>query len=198
MLENENTFLRSTELLSRIASRLLVVDVQEKLLPAIPRAEELIAKCRRLIEGANLLGVPVFATEQYPKGLGPMAPRLAELIPHRPQKLRFSCAEVLNWGPAAEQADDRHQVVVIGMETHVCVLQTALDLVAQGYQVFVAADAVASRSEFDWKFALDRMAASGVVITTSESVLFEWCEVSGTPEFKQISAWLKDVGKTSR
>jgi len=191
MTPSQHEYLRSTELISRHTSRVLVVDVQEKLLPAIPRAEELVATCRRVIEGANLVGVPVFATEQYPKGLGPTAKPLAELLPQRPDKLRFSCAEVLDWGPAAEQTDNRHQVVVIGMETHVCVLQTALYLVALGYQVFVPADAVASRTEFDWKFALDRLTNAGVIICTSESVLFEWCEVSGTPEFKQLSQWIK-------
>jgi len=193
MTTPKHEYLRSTELVSRHTSRLLLVDVQEKLLPAIPRAEQLVASCKRMIDGANLVGVPVFATEQYPKGLGPTAKPLAELIPLRPEKLRFSCAEVLDWGPAAEQTDSRHQVVVIGMETHVCVLQTSLDLVALGYQVFVPADAVASRSEFDWKFALDRLTNSGVIICTSESVLFEWCEVSGTPEFKQLSQWIKSA-----
>lgn len=198
MSVSEEKYLRSTELMSREASRLLVVDVQEKLLPTIAGAEKLVAKCRRLIEGAKLLSVPVFVTEQYPKGLGPTAAALAELVPDRPAKLRFSCAEVLQWGPAAEQADNRHQVVVCGMETHVCVLQTCLDLVALGYQVFVAADAVASRNEFDWKTALDRMASSGVIVCTMESVLFEWCSVAGSPEFKTMSGWLKNGEKTKQ
>src|SRR6185295_2288401 len=100
--------------------------------------------------------------------------------------------EVLEWGTAAEQADNRYQVVVAGMEAHVCVQQTVLDLLSSGFQVFVPADAVSSRGELDWKIALDRMAGNGATIVTTESVLFEWCEVSGTPEFKQISQLIKE------
>ena len=83
-------------------------------------------------------------------------------------------------------------IVVAGMEAHVCVLQTVLDLLGTGFQVYVAADAVSSRTEFDWKIALDRMSAAGATIVTTEAVLFEWCEVSGTPEFKQISQLIKE------
>ena len=190
----DKTYLRSSELLSRHASRLLIVDVQEKLTPAIPDVERMISNCRRLIEGAKILGVPAFATEQYPKGLGATVPELASLLTDRPAKVRFSCAECLNWGFAAEQSDDRHQVVVAGIEAHVCVLQTVLDLLAHGYRVFVPADAVASRNDFDWDVALQRMSSCGATITTTESVLFEWCEVAGTVEFKQISQLVKETG----
>jgi nicotinamidase-related amidase len=178
---------RSGELLSRQNSKLLIVDVQEKLLPLIPVAAQLTYNCRRLIEGARLVGVPVFATEQYPKGLGSTVSELASLLSDVPDKVRFSCAEVLKWGSAADQPDNRDQVVVAGMETHVCVLQTVLDLMAQGFRVYVPADAVGSRGKLDWQIALDRLAACGAVITTTESVLFEWCEVAGSPEFKEIS-----------
>ena len=189
----ENAYLRSPELLSRATSRLLVVDVQEKLIPAIVRGEELIQNCVRLVQGAKILGIPAAATEQYPKGLGKTTGSLATLFESIPEKLRFSCAEVLDWGRSSADAteSDRFQIVVCGIEAHVCVLQTVLDLIAQGFQVFVPADAVASRRELDWKFALDRMAASGAVICTLESVLYEWCEVAGTPEFKQISQLVK-------
>jgi isochorismate hydrolase len=187
----DKSYLRSSELLSRQASKLLIVDVQEKLTPAIPNVDQMISNCKRLITGAKILGVPVFATEQYPKGLGPIVPELASLLGDRPAKVRFSCAECLGWGFAAEQSDDRHQVVVAGMEAHVCVLQTVLDLLAHGFRVFVPADSVASRSEFDWDVALQRMSACGATITTTESVLFEWCEVAGTPEFKRISQLIK-------
>lgn len=185
------SYLRSSELISRADSRLLIVDVQEKLVPAIPTREALIRRCAQLIRGAQILQVPVQATEQYPKGLGHTVPQLAELLPERSEKVRFSCAESLGWGNPAEDDTARFQVVVAGMEAHVCVLQTVLDLIGQGFQVFVPADAVASRTELDWQFALQRMAASGAVITTSESVLFEWCEVAGTPEFKKISELIK-------
>jgi nicotinamidase-related amidase len=178
---------RSHELLDRDASRLLIVDVQEKLLPLIAVRDRLVHNCRRLIQGAQLLGVPVFATEQYPKGLGPTAPELAELLDSIPDKRRFSCAEVLDWGNAADETVDRDQVVVAGIEAHVCVLQTALDLISQGFRVYVPADAVASRGKFDWQIALERLRDSGAVLTTTESALFEWCETSTAPEFKQIS-----------
>jgi len=190
------SYQRSPELLARGESRLLIVDVQEKLIPKIFSLDRMIANCRTLIQGAKILGVPVAATEQYPKGLGGTTLRLAELLDGAMPKLRFSCAEVLDWGMAAEQADNRFQVVVAGMEAHVCVLQTVFDLVGSGFQVFVVADAVSSRTEFDWKIALDRMASGGATIVTTESVLFEWCEVSGTPEFKQISQLIKERDST--
>ena len=178
--------LRSPELLSSESSRLLIVDVQEKLLPLIPVAEGLVHNCRRLIDGAKILSVPVFGTEQYPQGLGRTTAELAERLGPMPAKLCFSCVPVLEWGDAAGLTDDRDQVVVAGMETHVCVLQTVLDLIAGGFRVYVPADAVASRSELDWRISLERMASSGATVTTVESVLFEWCRKAGTPAFKEI------------
>ena len=194
MSNGKSSYLRSPELLSREASKLLIVDIQEKLVPKIVNLDRMLANCRLLIQGAKVLSVPVFATEQYPKGLGKLVPELAELLAQPAEKLRFSCAEVLDWGTAAGAADDRFQIVVAGMEAHVCVLQTVFDLLAAGFQVFVAADAVSSRSELDWRIALDRMSAGGATIVTAESVLFEWCEVSGTTEFKQISQLIKERG----
>lgn len=193
MPNSKALYLRSAELLARDACRLLIVDVQEKLVPHVVSANRLLANCARLIDGAKIMGVPVFATEQYPKGLGGTAAPLAERLANVPAKLRFSCGEVLEWGTAAEQADGRHQVVVAGIETHVCILQTVLDLLAAGFQVFVPADAVSSRGELDWRIALERMAGCGATIVTTESVLFEWCEVAGTPQFKQISALIKQA-----
>lgn len=181
-----SSYVRNPELLSSGSSRLLIVDVQEKLLPLIPVGDRLLHNCRRLLDGAKIVGVPAFGTEQYPKGLGPMMPDLASRLGQMPDKVYFSCVPALGWGSAAEAADDRDQVVVAGMETHVCVLQTVLDLLAAGYRVHVPADAVASRSEMDWRIALERMASSGATVTTVESVLFEWCERAGTPEFKAI------------
>ncbi|MBS0261284.1 MAG: hydrolase [Planctomycetes bacterium] len=194
MNQPASNYVRSHELLDRAASRLLIVDVQEKLIPTIAQAARVVANCRQLIDGAQILGVPVFATEQYPKGLGPTVASLREGLSTVPEKLLFSCAEVLNWGTAAEQTEQRFQVVVAGIESHVCVLQTVLDLLSQGYRVYVPADAVSSRQEFDWKIALDRMSNAGATITTTESVLFEWCERAGTPEFKQISQLIKSRG----
>ncbi|MES2790074.1 MAG: hydrolase [Planctomycetota bacterium] len=184
-------YLRSRELLSRDSSLLVVIDVQEKLAPLICETERLLVNCSKLVQSAKLFNVPSFATEQYPQGLGPTVPSLAEHLPVRPSKLRFSSAEVLNWPPAAERTDDRFQVVLCGIEAHVCVLQTAFDLLAAGYQVFLAADAVGSRRQLDWKIALDRLAAAGATIVTTESVLFEWCETAEASEFKQFVAIVK-------
>lgn len=187
---------RSGELLSRHDSRLLIVDMQEKLLPAIRRRKQLVANCVKLIRAAQLLGPPVFATEQYPRGLGPTVAELAELLPERREKQRFSCSEALAWGTANETSEpalrDRARVVIAGIEAHVCVLQTALDLLADGYHIYIAADAVGSRRRLDRQIALQRMADSGAVITTAESVLFEWCETAAAQEFKQISRLVKE------
>jgi nicotinamidase-related amidase len=181
-----NTYVRNPELLSAASSRLLIVDVQDKLLPPIHNAPRLVHNCRRLLDAAKIVGVPIFGTEQYPQGLGPTTAELAERIGPRLDKVIFSCAPALGWGQAGDVTDDREQIVVAGMETHVCVMQTVLDLIAGGFRVYVPVDAVDSRGELDTRIALERMAASGATLTTVESVLFEWCEKAGTPEFKQI------------
>ncbi len=196
MSDTPPPYLRSGDLLSRDDSRLLIVDMQERLLTAIPDGPRVVGNCVKLVQGGRVLGVPVFATEQYPRGLGPTVAPLAELVGACPEKLRFSCAEVLGWDRSAESSDaalrDRPRVVVAGIETHVCVLQTALDLLAAGYLVYVAADAVASRRESDWRWALDRLSTHGAIVTTTEAVLFEWCEVAGSDEFREISRLVRD------
>ncbi|MFG0334574.1 MAG: isochorismatase family protein [Maioricimonas sp. JB049] len=177
--------LRSRELLSRDDSRLLVVDMQEKLLNVIPVARQIIWRTRQLIRAARLLDVPVDATEQYPQGLGPTVGQLAELLDPPPSKMRFSCADCLEWASPG-QGGDRYKVVLAGIETHVCVLQTALDLTARGWEVCVVADAVASRNQLDWTFALQRLSASGVPVTTTEAVLFVWCESADDSAFREL------------
>jgi nicotinamidase-related amidase len=185
--------LRSHELLHRRSSRLLVVDVQEKLFDALPKEiqKPLMESCRFVCEGAKLLGIPTTATEQYPQGLGPTIESLIGFANERPAKKRFSAVECTGWPAAAEAIDDRFQIVVIGMETHVCVLQTVLDLLALGYQTYVVVDAVGARGGIDHHVALERMANSGAVITTAESVLFEWCESADSAEFKELSHLIK-------
>jgi len=195
MTDSSPPYVRSVDLMSREDSRLLIVDMQAKLLPFIATSPQVIANCVTLVKAARLLGPPVFATEQYPQGLGGTTPELAELLGDFPDKFRFSCAEVLGWTDSS--LPTQRQVVVAGIEAHVCVLQTTFDLLASGFQVFVPADAVGSRSELDWRIALDRMAGGGAIITTTESVLFEWCERSDAPEFKQISQLVKDRGSPS-
>ena len=177
----------SHELLSRAESRLLIVDMQEKILPVINDHDSVLANCLKLIEAAKILDVPATATEQYPKGLGPTFAEIAQRVSDRPEKIEFSCLNCLEWNATGSDPEGRFKVVVAGIESHVCVLQTVLDLLSQGFRVFVAADAVGSRKPLDRDIALQRMASSGAVITTTESVLFEWCERAGTPEFKEIS-----------
>ena len=187
---------RSPELLHRQSSRLLIVDVQEKLVATLPDAtrERLLGSCRFIAEGARLLCVPTAITEQYPQGLGSTSAVLQEFSGQRPAKKRFSCVECLGWPSAAEATDDRFQIVVAGMETHVCVLQTVLDLLAAGYQVYVVADAVASRRDIDQQIALERLTGSGAILTTAEGVLFEWAETAEAAEFKQLSNLVKSRG----
>jgi nicotinamidase-related amidase len=178
--------MRSRALLSRHTSRLLIVDVQSKLLRLMQSAAQLEDACRRLIDAATLLGIPVSATEQYPKGLGHTIESLMDGLGTPVEKLRFSAVPSLDWMNDVTHGG-RHQVVVAGMETHVCITQTALDLVARGFDVHVPADAVSARKPLDHDTALRRLQAEGCTITSWESVLFEWCETAEAAEFKSIS-----------
>jgi nicotinamidase-related amidase len=172
---------------------LLVVDVQTRLLQVIPDHERLVWNIRRLLDGAAVLGAGRAATEQYPEKLGPTVPELAERLPPAHAKLAFSCGacgELFD----AWRNDGRHRVLVCGIETHVCVGQTVFDLLADGFQVYVAVDAVTARHTLDHEVALRRMESSGATMTTTEGALFEWCRVAGTDRFKQISALAKETG----
>ena len=184
---------RSPELMSRSDTALLVVDVQERLVPAISDGPRVVWNVRRLIDGAKILGLPVLATEQYPKGLGPTVADLAERLEPAPSKLTFSCGGCPGLFDDL-QARGARKVLVCGIETHVCVQQTVLDLLADGWRVYVAADAVGSRFEIDHHSALQRMDSAGAALTTTEAALFEWCEAAGTPEFKQISQLAREPG----
>lgn len=183
---------RSPELMSRHDTALLIVDVQDKLLRAIPDAERLVWNIGRLVEAAAALGVETLATEQYPKGLGHTVSSLASRLGGIPEKLAFSAVGCDALRSRLETLD-RPNLLVCGIETHVCVQQTALDLLHAGFRVFVAMDAVASRAPFDRDIALQRMVASGVTPTTVESAMFEWCETAAAPEFKLISQLVKQT-----
>jgi nicotinamidase-related amidase len=183
--------LRSPELMSRDDTGLLVVDVQEKLISQVPGHERIIWNIRRLIDGAKLFKMPLLATEQYPKGLSHTTPELASRLPPIAEKTAFSCvgaetiAQQLEKLPAAKW-------LVVGIESHVCVQQTVFDLMANGFRVYLAVDAIGSRFEVDSRTAIARMDAAGATITTTEAALFEWCRESSIPEFKQISALVKE------
>lgn len=165
-------------------SLLAVIDVQERLLAAMPDAERVVARCLRLAEAARLLGVPAVLTEQYPKGLGSTPAALAAALPPPAEKLAFSCAGCAAFDEAV--ARGAGAVVIAGLETHVCITQTCLDLLAEGVGVFVAVDAVAARHAIDHDTALRRIEAAGGVLTTSEAVLFEWCRTAEHPQFQAI------------
>ncbi len=190
-MQNDRTYSRSPELMSAGDTALLVVDVQQKLIGLIPKHEKIVWNIRRLLDGAKILGVTALATEQYPQGLGHTVAELAERLHGVANKATFSCCAS---GEFQERlaAIDAHNILVAGIEAHVCVQQTVLDLIAVGYRVFVAADAIGSRFAIDYEIALRRMESSGATLTTTESALFEWCERSQTPEFKQISALVKE------
>lgn len=170
---------------------LLVVDVQKKLVDVMAYGPLVVANGVRLTRAASLLKIPHWATEQYPQGLGPTVPDLAALYPQRPAKSCFHCCAVPELLEQLHGLSIRH-VTLVGIETHVCIAQTALELLAKGLRVQVPADAVASRSHLDWKIALRRLEHAGAVVTTTEAVLFEWTETADHPQFKAISRLVKD------
>lgn len=176
---------------------LLVIDLQQKLVEPMRYGTLVVANVVRLIEAARLLDVPTWATEQYPKGLGPTVGPVADLIPERPEKLVFHCCEVDSILEAARQRGTRH-LTLVGIEAHVCVAQTAIELLERGFEVQVPADAVASRSKFDWEFALRRLEAAGATVSTTEAVLFEWTETADHPQFRAISALVKDFAPPAK
>jgi nicotinamidase-related amidase len=185
---------RHTQRMTGHHAALLAVDMQDKLLNLIPGHERVVTNLVALIRGAQALSLPTWATEQYPRGLGPTTAAIAGLIPERPAKTTFNCCAIPQ---LLEQLYDRNvrHVAVAGIEAHVCVAQTALELLDLGFAVQVPADAVASRHKIDWEFALRRLEQAGAVVTTTESVLFEWTETADRPEFKAISELIKEMDK---
>lgn len=165
-------------------SLLAVIDVQQRLLAAMPDAERVVSRCLRLAEAARILGVGCVLTEQYPQGLGPTPAALAAVLPPAASKLAFSCRGCGGFDAGLVPAVTA--VVLAGLETHVCIAQTALDLLAEGRGVFVAVDAVASRHGLDHEVALRRLESVGAVLTTSEAVIFEWCRSAEHPRFQEV------------
>lgn len=181
--------------LDRLQTVLVVIDVQEKLMPVIAGADTVIANLERLIRGTHILGVPVIVTEQYVRGLGPtVAPLRAALDEtHGYRPIEKSCFSAQGCEPFVAQlaALERRQVLVAGVETHVCVHQTVQDLLAAGFSVTLIEDAVSSRSLQNRDTALRRFAADGVKPSSTEMALFELTAVSGTEEFRAISRLVK-------
>jgi nicotinamidase-related amidase len=179
-------------MMSRRDTALLIVDMQEKLLRLIPDHPRMIWNARRLIDGAKLLGLPVAGTEQYPQGLGPTVAELLQRLPAPPAKTMFSCREYAGLFEGFRDTGIS-KILLAGIEAHVCVQQTALDLLADGYRIYLAVDAIGSRYEIDCSIALRRLESAGATLTTTEAALFEWCEDARAPEFKQISALVREM-----
>ncbi len=178
--------------LTRSQSGLVVIDIQERLLPAIFEKDQMIQASVRLIKGAAILGIPIFATEQYRKGLGPTAPEIAGAITgFAPlEKVTFSACGAEGFSDALKSKEVTN-VILCGIEAHVCVLQTCLDLLDHSFGVFVVADAISARNPENARLALQRMHDAGAVIASTEMVLFELLGRARTEEFKQVQALVK-------
>ena len=177
-------------------SQLLIIDIQDKVLAPIPNKQQILSNAARLIQAAKLLGVPVTVSEQYPKGLGPTVETLRSLLGNEAavfDKVHFSCLKNDALRQHLEEHRDvgRGQIIVTGIEAHVCVGQSVLDMIADGYEVFVAADAVGSRAQTSLELALRRLERTNAFIVDSEMVMFEWLEKAGTPEFKTLQSLIK-------
>jgi nicotinamidase-related amidase len=196
--ENLAATAESTELARRLLQpeqcALIVVDIQEKLLPPIWEKERLVRNTQLLIRLAGILKIPALVTTQYQKGLGNTVPEIASLLPDTPpvDKLMFSCfgsdafCSLLKRLPG-----QRTTVLLCGMETHICVMQTALGALREGYLVHVASDAVSSRTELNWRIGLERMRAAGAILSSTEMVMYELLRSSGSPAFKELLPYLK-------
>lgn len=172
---------------------LLVIDIQEKLLVAIHEKERLVRNAKLLIRLAYILSLPVVVSTQYVKGLGPTSREIMELLPqvNPVDKLEFGCFSNGEFCSTLARQSGRSTLLLCGMETHICVLQTALGALNQGHTVHVAADAVGSRTELNWKIGLERMKTAGVVISSTEMMIYELLGQSGTAEFKEMLKYLK-------
>ncbi|MCE5203660.1 MAG: hydrolase [Actinomycetia bacterium] len=186
-----------THTIEREDAVLVLIDVQDRLAAAMPRRAEVVASARFLLRTAELLGIPRIVTRQYPRGLGPVVPELADLLAEAAiDKLAFDCTAEKGFTDALEHTRKR-QVVVAGMETHICVAQTTLSLLDRGYRVHVVADAVCSRRDSDNDIALERMRAAGAEVTTAEAVLYEALRVAGTADFRAALELVKERGTGS-
>lgn len=179
-------------LLEKEQSCLMVIDVQEKLVPAMCDPTGFVVNCKKLMEAARILNVPVIVTEQYPQGIGHTVPELTGTIPPCGAVIKNTFSAALE--PAVEdciEKADKKQFLVIGTEAHVCVMQTALSLKAQGYFVYVVADAVGSRTQKNIDLAMDRLRQNGIYVVSTEMVIFEWLKRAGTPDFKLMQPLIK-------
>jgi len=173
---------------------LLVIDIQEKLLPPIFQKEQMVKNAQLLIRLAGILKIPRLMTVQYPKGLGNTVPEIASLVPETQaiDKQMFSCfGSDVFCSVLKRQPGNRNTLLLCGMESHICVMQTALAALRDGYIVHVASDAVSSRTEWNWKIGLERMRAAGAIISSTEMMIYELLRSSGAPAFKELLPYLR-------
>ncbi len=173
---------------------LVVIDIQEKLLPPIFQKEQLVRNSQLLIRAAGILKMPVLITTQHAKGLGQIVPEIASLLPEGEaiDKQLFSCfGSDAFCSQLKRMPGQRNTLLLCGMESHICVMQTALAALREGYLVHVASDAVNSRTEWNWKIGLSRMSAAGAVISSTEMMIYELMRSSGSPAFKELLPYLK-------
>lgn len=180
-------------LCSAATSRLLVIDIQTRLAAAMPTDDRarVIRNTGLLLQAATLLAVPTLLSEQYPKGLGPTEQELAPHLPTTTQRIEKTCFAACGANGFPRDDHGARQYVLAGMEAHVCVLQTALDLHAQGGSVFVVEDAVCARNPANTVNALNRLRQAGIIVTNTESVIFEWLRDARHEQFKTLSALLR-------
>ena len=176
---------------------LVVIDIQERLAGAMPSKvrESVTSRTSLLIQAATVLDIPIITTEQYPRGLGETVPNIQQHLGDTNSKVEktcFSCSAESSFINLVRKSHKR-QVILTGMETHVCVLQTAIELQQDGLEIYVAEDAVCARGKFYHRNALHRLQNQGIIISNSESVIFEWLRDASHPDFKQISTLLKEV-----
>jgi nicotinamidase-related amidase len=193
-LSNESAEIARRPLLSDSCA-LVVVDIQEKLLPPIYQKEQLVKNSQLLIRLAGILKIPALVTTQYAKGLGETLPEIISLLPETQpiDKQMFSCFGSDQFCSSLKRLPgNRNTLLLCGMESHICVMQTALAALNEGYIVHVASDAVSSRTEWNWKIGLDRMRAAGAVISSTEMMIYELLRSSGAPAFRELLPYLKN------
>jgi nicotinamidase-related amidase len=173
-------------------SVLIVIDMQERLVPAMQAPARTLANTKLLLHAAKENAVPVLLTEQYPQGLGPTVSEISKAAEDAPiiSKMHFSSMEDADFAQAFRETG-RRQAILVGMEAHICVVQTAASMIEEGFEVFVVSDATASRTLASESASLARLSASGVNIVTTEMVVFEWLGKAGTPAFKRLLPTIK-------
>jgi len=171
---------------------LVIVDIQERLATVMKQKDSVVNNCLHLIELSKMSGIPVVVTEQYPKGLGRTVEEISKALPtyHPIEKITFSCCEEPTFLHEIKQLNKK-TIILTGMETHVCVLQTCVGLLGKGFHIHLVKDAVCSRAKENWKTGIEFMHDAGAVITCTETVLFQLLKVAGTEEFKAISKRIK-------